>query len=108
MAMKTAARAPWKGSFAPKGDQPLYRQIEGWVRRAIADGALKPGDRVPSVVELAEQLRVNKLTVLRSFRDLEKEGLLSSHVGRGTFVADAGGGGAAGGVTAQVAGGAPG
>ncbi|MBI3268069.1 MAG: PLP-dependent aminotransferase family protein [Planctomycetes bacterium] len=78
----------WKSSLSTQGDQPLYRQLESWMRRAIEDGKLRPGERIPSVTELAGELGVNKVTVLRSFRELERDGLLSSHVGRGTFVAN--------------------
>ena len=72
---------------------PIYRRIDRGLRDAIEAGKLKPGDRLPSVVDFAKDLKVNKLTVLKAFRALEQDGLLSSHVGRGTFVA--GGEGAA-------------
>ena len=72
---------------------PLYRRIDRGLRDAIEGGSLRPGDRLPSVADFAKDLKVNKLTVLKAFRALEHDGLLSSHVGRGTFVA--GGEGAA-------------
>src|SRR5262245_24588920 len=72
---------------------PLWRRIDRAVRDAVEQGRLKPGDRLPSVADLAGDLKVARLTVLKAFRGLEKEGLLSTEVGRGTFVS----GGVAGG-----------
>src|SRR5262245_47646960 len=66
---------------------PLYQRIDRGVRDAIEQGQLRPGDRLPSVAELAKSLKVARLTVVKAFQALEKEGLLSSEVGRGTFVA---------------------
>ena len=67
-------------------DRPLYRRIEDALRDAIGRGEARPGDRLPSVADLARDLGVNKVTVVKAFRALEKDGLISSHVGRGTFV----------------------
>src|SRR6266567_2603474 len=69
------------------GGEALYRQIEQAVREAIASGQLKPGDRLPSAVDLARAQRINKLTVVKAFQRLEKAGVVRSAVGRGTFVA---------------------
>lgn len=66
---------------------PLYQRVDRGVRDAIEAGTLKPGDRLPSVAELAKDLKVARLTVLKAFQALEREGLLSTEVGRGTFVA---------------------
>ena len=66
---------------------PLYQRIERGVRDAVAAGQLRPGARLPSVADPARDPPVARLTVLKAFRALEREGLLSSHVGRGTFVA---------------------
>lgn len=76
------------------GAGPLWRQIDAAVREAVTRGRLRPGDRLPSVVDLAKALKINKLTALKAYRGLEKDGLLQSHVGRGTFVAGAGAPGA--------------
>jgi DNA-binding transcriptional MocR family regulator len=67
---------------------PLYRQIEQAIADAIGAGRLKPGERLPSVADLARQLDINKLTVVKAFRLLEHAGQVRSEVGRGTFVAD--------------------
>jgi 2-aminoadipate transaminase len=69
------------------GGEALYRQIEQAVREAIASGQLKPGERLPSAVDLARAQRINKLTVVKAFQRLEKAGVVRSAVGRGTFVA---------------------
>ncbi len=78
---------PWKLRLKPNGGTPLYRQIESSIRAAISRGQLNPGDRIPSVADLAAELKINKLTVHKVFQRLEKAGLLHSEVGRGTFVA---------------------
>lgn len=62
----------WK--FA--GSQPVYQQIAQTVRDAVLSGEFSPGDRVPSVRDLAAQARVNPNTVQRAFGELEQEGLL--------------------------------
>jgi GntR family transcriptional regulator len=66
---------------------PIWRQIEEGMRRMIALGALKPGDTVPSVRELAQQLRVNPNTVSRAYQRLTEHGVFAVRRGEGTFVA---------------------
>src|SRR5437667_8377505 len=78
----------WKFHVKAAGPGPVYRRIDAAVRDGIAGGHLRPGDRLPSVAALAKEIGVNKLTVLKAFRALEKDGLVRSHVGRGTFVHD--------------------
>ncbi len=67
---------------------PMYLQLKEQVKTAIAGGALCPGDKMPSVRELASTLAVNPNTVARAYNDLEREGLLLTERGRGTFVAN--------------------
>lgn len=67
---------------------PIYLQIMEELRRALARGELRPGDRVPAVRELAARLLVNPNTVQRAYQELEREGLLVTRRGQGTFVAD--------------------
>jgi len=67
---------------------PLYRQIVDQVRRLVALGALKPGDRLPAVRDLAVQARVNRNTAARAIQALEAQGVVRTRVGQGTFVAD--------------------
>ena len=71
-----------------KGDPTdLYEQVAGEIRRAIADGEAKPGERLPPAKDLAAVLDVNTNTVLRSLRLLRDEGLLEFRRGRGITVA---------------------
>jgi DNA-binding transcriptional MocR family regulator len=65
---------------------PVYLQIEDSLRKLMQQGTLRPGDRLPSMRQLASNLGVNRITVEAAFRRLEAEGLITSHVGRGTFV----------------------
>jgi GntR family transcriptional regulator len=68
---------------------PIWRQIEEGMRRMISLGALTPGAVVPSVRELAQQLRVNPNTVARAYQRLTDAGVFTVRRGEGTFVADA-------------------
>jgi len=72
----------------PGSSEPLFQQIVNRVKQAVATGALKPGDRIPSVRELAKELVINPNTIARAFRDLEAEGVTVSRRGSGTFVAE--------------------
>ena len=65
----------------------LYEQVAGEIRRAIADGEAKPGERLPPAKDLAAVLDVNTNTVLRALRLLRDEGLLEFRRGRGISVA---------------------
>ena len=67
---------------------PIWRQIEEGIRRLIALGALQPGGAVPSVRDLARDLRVNPNTVARAYQRLSEGGVLMVKRGEGTFVAD--------------------
>ncbi len=70
----------------PKSPVPIYRQIIDSICRGVAAGTLSPGDRLPSVRELAARLLVNPNTVARVYRDLERDGLLETRRGTGTFI----------------------
>jgi len=72
----------------PTDPAPIWRQIEDGVRRLIALGALKPGAVVPSVRDLARDLRVNPNTVARAYQRLTDSGVLSVKRGEGTYVSD--------------------
>jgi len=69
-------------------DEPLdlHEQVAGEIRRAIADGEAKPGERLPPAKDLAAVLGVNTNTVLRALRALRDEGLLEFRRGRGITV----------------------
>ncbi len=66
---------------------PIYAQIVGQVRSAVAAGELVEGDSLPSVRQLAGELRVNPNTVAQAYRELEREGITYVQRGQGTFVA---------------------
>ena len=66
--------------------QPIYRQLRDRVIAMILDGVLKEGDPLPSVRNVAAELRVNPLTVLKSYQQLVDEKLIESRRGLGMFV----------------------
>lgn len=65
---------------------PVYRQIIDQVRGAIASGALREGDQLPTVRQLAVDLAVNPNTVVRAYRELDLGGLIETQQGTGTFI----------------------
>ena len=67
---------------------PVYRQLMDQVRAGIASGSLAAGDQLPTVRQLAVGLAINPNTVMRAYRELELGGLLETHQGTGTFIAD--------------------
>lgn len=70
----------------PRSGYPIYLQLVQQVQRAVAIGVLKPGDRLPSVKQLANSLVINPSTVARALRELEHLGLVESLPGRGSYV----------------------
>jgi GntR family transcriptional regulator len=72
----------------PSSGVPIYLQIEMQVKNAVAAGALRQGDTLPSVRKLAAQLRINPNTVARSYQNLERDGVIRTVAGGGTYVAD--------------------
>jgi len=67
---------------------PVYLQLEQQIKHAVAAGVLRAGDPLPSTRRAAAELRINPNTVARAFQDLEREGVLRTVPGGGTFVAD--------------------
>lgn len=67
---------------------PLYVQIANRLRVAIATAEIRPGALLPSVRQLAAEIRVNPATVVQAYRDLEHDGIVESRQGAGTFVRD--------------------
>ncbi len=65
---------------------PLYRQLATTLRRQIAAGEARPGDRLPSESQLIARFGVSRITVRQALSDLEREGLVERSAGRGTFV----------------------
>lgn len=67
---------------------PIYTQIVNQVQAQIASGILKPGDQLPTVRALAEELRVNFNTIARAYRILDEARIISTQQGRGTYITE--------------------
>ena len=66
--------------------RPIYAQIMDGLRQQIAAGVLQPGDKLPSVRELATELAINPNTIQRAYRELEQSGFIATVAGKGCFV----------------------
>ena len=71
----------------PSSGVPVHVQIGTQVKNAVAAGALKKGDSLPSVRKLAVELRINPNTVARAYQELERDGVIATVPGGGTYVA---------------------
>jgi GntR family transcriptional regulator len=69
---------------------PIYAQLDRAIRMAIATGKLRRGDQLPTVRQLAVDLRINANTVAKVYAELERTGVVETHRGVGTFVQDLG------------------
>lgn len=78
----------------PRSGVPLYLQLIEQVKRAVALGALSPGEQLPTVKALALNLTINPNTVARVYRELERDGVIETSPGRGSFVKQNGAAGA--------------
>ncbi|HXH63452.1 MAG TPA: GntR family transcriptional regulator [Gemmatimonadales bacterium] len=72
----------------PRSPTPLYAQIAGRLKVAVAAGELRPGESLPSVRQLAARLRLNPATIAQAYRELESEGFVEMRQGSGTFIKD--------------------
>jgi GntR family transcriptional regulator len=72
--------------IVPGDELPIYRQIMRQITDAVASGRLETGEQLPSQRELAELLVISPLTVKKAYDELEREGLIETQRGRGTFV----------------------
>jgi GntR family transcriptional regulator len=80
--------SPWEGFAIDQADRtPVYAQLERGIRSAIAAGRLAVGDQLPTVRQLAVDLRVNANTVAKVYAFLERAGVLETRRGVGTFIA---------------------
>ena len=70
----------------PGNRAPIYAQLERAVRTAAAAGWLEPGDQLPTVRQLAVMLKINANTVARAYTALERDGVVETHRGVGTFI----------------------
>jgi GntR family transcriptional regulator len=73
-----------------RSDEPIYGQIVRQIEGLVVDGTLTPGDQLPTVRELAIDLRINFSTVARAYRILDEKRLISTQRGRGTYIWDEG------------------
>ena len=69
-----------------KSGKPVYLQLVDQVKAAAASGAVRPGEPLPSIRPLAEELRVNRNTVAKAYAELEGQGVIETVAGRGCFV----------------------
>ena len=72
----------------PSSGVPIYLQLMEQVKHAIETGALKPGEQLPSIRPLAEELVINPNTVAKAYRELEHDGVVELRQGAGAFVSD--------------------
>ncbi|MGQ9780573.1 MAG: GntR family transcriptional regulator [Bacillota bacterium] len=77
-------------ALSPANPTPLYRQIVDQIKTEILTGGLGPGEALPSIRQLAEELLVSVITTRRAYEELEAEGLIVVRQGRGAFVAELG------------------
>lgn len=70
-----------------RSPKPIYEQIKDNIKQLIITGALKEGEKLPSVRELAQTTSINPNTIQKAYKDLESEGFIYSVLGRGNFVA---------------------
>jgi GntR family transcriptional regulator len=75
-------------SIDTRADKPIYVQIMDEVRRLIVVGDLRPHDALPSVRQLAADLRLNHNTIVQAYRELEREQVVYARRGHGTFIAE--------------------
>jgi GntR family transcriptional regulator len=69
--------------------RPIYLQLMDQIKHAIESGALRPGDQLPTIRTLGEELVINPNTVIRAYRDLQHEGVIELRHGSGAFISDA-------------------
>ena len=74
-------------SIDPRDATPIYAQLERSLRAAIATQRLRPGDQLPTVRQLAVDLRINANTVARVYAELERAGVIETRRGVGSFIA---------------------
>ena len=69
-----------------KSGKPVYLQLADQIRYAAASGALRPGDTLPTIRPLAEELRVNRNTIAKAYAELESQGVIETLPGKGCFL----------------------
>ena len=84
----TLTDRPFRFRLDLRSGVPVYRQLIDQVLVAISSGTLGPGDRLPTVRQVAVDLSININTVVRAYKELEIRGVLSTQQGTGTFITD--------------------
>lgn len=74
--------------LSPSHPDPMYKQVTDQIKNSVASGDLKPGDKLPSIRELTDALKISAITIKRAYLDLENEGFIITRAGLGSFVAD--------------------
>jgi len=69
-----------------KSGKPVYLQVVDQIKAAAASGALQPGEPLPTIRPLAEELRLNRNTIAKAYAELENQGVIETHPGKGCFV----------------------
>jgi GntR family transcriptional regulator len=72
----------------PSSPKPVFQQLVDEIKGAVARGALRPGDRLPTIRELSVTARINRNTVSKAYSELEREGVVSARPGIGTVIAE--------------------
>lgn len=72
----------------PDSGVPIYLQIMDRIQHLVATGILKPGDQLPTIRQLSVDLHVDPNTVVHAYRELDREGIISTQQGRGTFISE--------------------
>ena len=74
--------------ISPQNPDPMYKQVIDQIKDAIASGTLKPETKLPSIREMAKELKISMITIKRAYADLENEGYILTRSGLGSYVAD--------------------
>jgi GntR family transcriptional regulator len=82
------ARVPITIIVSLQSPEPIYRQIGEAVKTALLSGELAPGEELPSIRRLAQELRVSVITTKRAYEELERDGYIRTMPGRGSIAAD--------------------
>jgi GntR family transcriptional regulator len=74
--------------ISPQNPDPMYKQVTDQIKDAIASGTLKPETKLPSIRDMAKELKISMITIKRAYSDLENESYILTRSGLGSFVAD--------------------
>jgi GntR family transcriptional regulator len=74
--------------ISPSNSDPMYKQVTDQLKDAIATRVLEPRDKLPSIREMAEELKISAITIKRAYSDLENEGYIVTRSGLGSYVSD--------------------